>query len=364
MAWRAELVLGTAFIENLYLGTYPGTLMNTTNLYITTFGAATINAGIDDGTLGQIVLWPDTVNKGSLVIKAADNTGDDIITLTTGNTGGDITIVLPLVAGTLAIDGQATMNIGADSGGVLGTLILWPDTENNGSLQIICADNSGDDVYTLTTPASTGAAVTMVLPDVTGYILASTAQITLAEADVLDGVTVGTHANSKVLTLDASGHMTGVAGDWGLTSITSLDLAVGALELAGVSVTPIAAELNRLTGGWASITTVSETGAGGSVAVQLQFKDAAGVNMAVPVCGVFYLADDSAGLAHGAVDTSVATLTNGSVGETGGTHNIVSFVTAADGTLGFTITMAADSIWAVFPGPGGILHITDELIAD
>jgi hypothetical protein len=38
--------------------------------------------------------------------------------------------------------------------------------------------------------------------------------------------------------------MTGIAGDWGLTSVTSIDIAVGALELAGVSVTATAAELN------------------------------------------------------------------------------------------------------------------------
>jgi hypothetical protein len=357
-------MIGIAYIDSLYLGTYPGTLMNTTNLYVTALGATTINAGVDSGgVLGTIVLWPDTENKGSLKLQAGDNTGDDVITLTTGNTGGNITVVLPIISGNLMVDGAAALSVGADDG-TLGTLTLWPNTVNLGSFVITPADNASDYVITLTTPADSAAACTFVLPNVSGYLVAGTAQLTLAEVDVLDGVTLGTGQASKVVTLDASGHMTGIAGDWGLTSVTSIDIAAGALEIAGVSVTPIAAELNRLTGGWASITTVSETGAGGSVGVQLQFKDAAGANMTVPVCGIFYLADDSAGLAHGDVDTSVATLTNGSVGETGGTHNVVSFVTAADGTLGFTITMAADSIWAVFPGPGGLLHITDELIAD
>jgi len=387
MAWREEIMLGTAYVESLYLGAYPGTLMNTTNLYVTALGATTINAGVDaDGTKGQIILWPDTTAKGQILIQAADNTGDDIITLTNGNTSGNITVTLPTQTGTILVDGQATinvgadsggvlgtinlwpdtadkgklvitcadnagddvvtvtgpastagdititlpdvtstlayngqptMNIGADSGGVLGTLVLWPDTADKGSMQIICADNAGDDVYTLTTPASTAAAVTATLPDVTGYLVAGTAQITLAEADILDGATVTT------------------------------------------------AELNRLDGGWASITTVSETGASGSVAVQLQFKDAAGVNMAVPVSGQFFLADEATGLTHATVDTSVATLTNGSVAESGAGHNVISFVTAADGTLGFTITAAgADSYWAVFAGPGGLSHITDELIVD
>jgi hypothetical protein len=120
-----------------------------------------------------------------------------------------------------------------------------------------------------------------------------------------------------------------------------------------------------LDGGWASIVTSSETGASGSVAVQLQFKDAAGANMTVPVSGVMFFADEATGLTHATVETSVATLTNGSVVELAAGHNVISFVTAADGTLGFTITASgAESFWGVVAGPNGLHHITDELIVD
>ena len=316
MAWRAELMIGIAYIDSLYLGTYPGTLMNTSNLYVTALGATTINAGVDaDGTKGTIILWPDTTAKGQINIEAADNTGDDIITLTNGNTSAAITVVLPIISGNLQVDGAANLNVGVDDG-TLGTLTLWPDTADLGKMVITPADNASDKIITLTTPADSVGDCTFVLPNVSGFLVAGTAQLTLAEVDILDGATLTTN------------------------------------------------EINLLDGSWASITTVSETGGSGTVEVQLQFKDAAGVNMAVPVSGQFFLADEATGLTHATVDTSVATATNGSVAESGAGHNVISFVTAADGTLGFTITAAADSFWAVFNLPSGLHVITDELITD
>ena len=47
-------------------------------------------------------IWPLTAARGSILIQPTDNTGDDTVTLTNTNTGGDITITLPATTSTLA----------------------------------------------------------------------------------------------------------------------------------------------------------------------------------------------------------------------------------------------------------------------
>ena len=53
-------------------------------------------------------IWPLTAARGSLLFQPTDNTGDDTITITNGNTSGDITVTLPTVTSTLAILGANT----------------------------------------------------------------------------------------------------------------------------------------------------------------------------------------------------------------------------------------------------------------
>jgi hypothetical protein len=288
MGWREDVKIGIGRIGTLYLGDTNGQMGVEINSYeFTSLNAAAVTVGADDGTLGVLTLWPDTVDKGSLVLE--------------------------------------------------------------------CQDNSGDDIYTLRTPLSTAAAVDLTLPDVTGYVVAGTAQITLAEANVLDGAIVGTQVASKAVIANS---------DVNIGVVKATELHIGATS-GEIQVTSTPAELNQLDGGWDSIETVSEEGAGGLVVVQLQFKDAAGVNMAVPVSGVLWFADEAEGLTHSAaIDGSVVVETNGSIVELTAAHNIVHFITAADGKLGFTITATADSFWGVFKHPTGLSIITDELISD
>ncbi len=137
--------------------------------------------------------------------------------------------------------------------------------------------------------------------------------------------------------------------------------ASGALQKGGVEITSTAAELNQLDGGWVSFTTAT-TPASGSCAVQLVFKDGAGVTMAVPVTGTFYVSKVATGLTVDALGTSVATLTNGVVTNLV-TKSISHFVTDATGKLGITLTNgSADSFWLVFKNPGGELVISDECV--
>ena len=126
------------------------------------------------------------------------------------------------------------------------------------------------------------------------------------------------------------------------------------------SITATAAELNAgVLGGVASMTTVA-TPASQACGVQLVFKDAAGVTMAVPTAGMLYISEVDTGLTNDPVD-SLAVLTNGALDElvTGGASI---YTTDATGKLGVTIAHAAgvDSFWIVVVLPNGKLLISDE----
>lgn len=142
------------------------------------------------------------------------------------------------------------------------------------------------------------------------------------------------------------------------TDITATGDEINILD----GVTTTAAELNQIDGGWASFTTAT-TPASGSCAVQLVFKDAAGVTMAVPVTGTLYLSKVATGLTNDVAGTSLAVLTNGALVNTGGAGTSV-FTTTAAGLLGVTITNGgADSFWIVFQNPAsGKLVISDECV--
>ena len=133
---------------------------------------------------------------------------------------------------------------------------------------------------------------------------------------------------------------------------------------AALNNTATVAEVNLLDNVWDSFTTV-ETGASGSCGIQLVFKDAAGVTMATPVAGTFYISDVATGLEVDILDTGAAVLTNGAIDivNTGVTSHY-NFVTSAAGLLGVTITSGADSHWLCFIHPTGKLVISDECIID
>ena len=135
---------------------------------------------------------------------------------------------------------------------------------------------------------------------------------------------------------------------------------VKGLKVGGVLVTATPAEINAMDGAPLSMTTTT-TPAATTCAVQLVFKDAAGVTMAVPVSGLLYLSEAADGLEHHLADTSLAVLTNGALTNLGSAGPSL-FTTDATGKLGLTISAGTDSYWVVVVLPSGKLLISDECV--
>ena len=135
------------------------------------------------------------------------------------------------------------------------------------------------------------------------------------------------------------------------------------LSINGTTVTSTAAELNAMDNAAIVSMTTATTPASGSCAVQLVFKDAAGVTVAVPVSGLIYVSEVATGLSDDPVD-GLAVLTNGSISNLV-SHGTSHFISTAAGLLGVTITHAgADSFWLVVVLPNGKLLISDECVVN
>ena len=127
---------------------------------------ATYAAGFD-----SIRIWPVTAAKGSILIVANANTGDDTITVTGGNTGGDITVTLPIKTTTL---------LGKDITGQAGYLQL--DGSVSGGVKI-APIATGTAVTTLQN--SNQSAVTITLPAVTGTLIVASAATTFTATQTI-----------------------------------------------------------------------------------------------------------------------------------------------------------------------------------
>ena len=96
-------------------------------------------------------------------------------------------------------------NLDAGASGTAGTVDVFPATAARGKLSIAATNQTGDTTVTLQIGAM-GQATAVNLPDpgaVASYLMQSTAQVTLAEADVLDGATAGTVVLSKAVVASA-----------------------------------------------------------------------------------------------------------------------------------------------------------------
>lgn len=131
----------------------------------------------------------------------------------------------------------SAVNLIAGASGTVGTASIFPATALKGSLLIQCSDQTGDTVVTLDVNAM-GQATQFNLADpgiATAYLLSSTAQITVAEADILDGATLTT---AELNRLDDSAEIetidSGVAVDAAKinTNIDNTTSGAGAVTLA------------------------------------------------------------------------------------------------------------------------------------
>jgi hypothetical protein len=130
------------------------------------------------------------------------------------------------------------VNLDAGLSGTAGTIDVFPTTASKGKLILSATDNTGDTNITITNAAH-GQATVLTVPDsglATSYIAQSTAALTVAEVDVLDGAVAGTVTASKAVVANSDSNI-------GIAKITQLHIGSTGSE---TQVTSTAAELNLL----------------------------------------------------------------------------------------------------------------------
>ena len=150
------------------------------------------------------------------------------------------------------------VNLDAGKSGAAGSVDVFPATAESGKLAITCTNQAGDTTVSVVADAM-AAARTIHLPDPgkTSYLMQSSAQITCAEADVLDAVTPGTAAASKAVVLNSDGH---------IDAVKTAALSLGASG-AETLITATAAQLNSLGSAAAGLAAILAAGLGGAHAV-------------------------------------------------------------------------------------------------
>ena len=203
-----------------------------------------LDAG-SSGVAGSVDVFASTASKGKLTFTCTDQAGDTAVSVVADEMAAARTIHLPdpgatsylmqstaqitlaeadvldaASAGTVvaskAVVADASKDVGdfrnldcqnldAGASGSAGSVDVFPGTASKGKLAVTCTDQATDATVSLVVDEM-AAARTVHLPDpgATSYLMQSTAQITLAEADVLDAVTPGTVTASKALVVDAS----------------------------------------------------------------------------------------------------------------------------------------------------------------
>lgn len=158
---------------------------------------------------------------------------------------GGLTVESLSVTGSLTgITSLDSTNIDAGASGTAGTLDVFPSTASKGKFTFTCTDQAGD-TQVILDANEMGQATTLNLADpgiAAAYIPMSTAQITVAEMDVLDGATAGTAVASKALILGVSGEITGI-GSITIDNVNingnTIDTTSGTLILQSVGATGV-----------------------------------------------------------------------------------------------------------------------------
>lgn len=150
------------------------------------------------------------------------------------------------------------VNVG--SSGTAGTLDIFPATAAKGKVQFVKVDNTANDTTTVSFDAMGQATIVHVgdLGAAADYMVRSTAQVTLSEADVLDGATAGGNVASKVKVNDANSNQ-------GIVKATELHLGTSGSE---TQLLATALELNR-----AADVSTRLVAAGASLAVTVAAHD-------------------------------------------------------------------------------------------
>jgi hypothetical protein len=135
---------------------------------------------------------------------------------------------------------------------------------------------------------------------------------------------------------------------------------INRFRIGGDEVNSTAAEINTLDGAAAAVEYSVGTEAANVINVALQFQDANGIDVAVPVGCKFYLADDSAGLTPSATapDGGIAIGTDGALIEWAANLSGI-VVSEADGDVDIDITESGVATWyLVVVLPNGKLDVS------
>jgi len=315
----------------------------TTGLYenIGTNTSCNFNA-IGAVTAGEIALATGSILLGTAGVAAAlDGKGDAKIlvgngtTMTSVSLSGDATITNAGVVTVTKSTGDfqvAGGDLDAGSSGVAGTVDIFPSTAARGKLSIRVGDQTGDTTV-IQSFLEMGQATTIAYSDpgeASAYVAMSTAALSLAEMDVLQGATAGTQVASKAVIADANVN-TGVA------KITALHIGASGAE---TQVTADAAELNILDGVGA---TAAEINFSSDVSAQTETVTAAGAvsvllkntNLELVGAGAVTLAAPNS-IMTGQIKTIRMTVDNGDV-----TMALTEVLNVAGASAGTTLTFDA-----------------------
>ena len=291
---------------------------------------------------GEITLATGSILLGTAGVAAAlDGKGDAKIlvgngtTMTSVSLSGDATITNAGVVTVTKSTGDfqvAGGDLDAGSSGVAGTVDIFPSTAARGKLSIRVGDQTGDTTV-IQSFLEMGQATTIAYSDpgaASAYVAMSTAALSLAEMDVLQGATAGTQVASKAVIADANVN-TGVA------KITALHIGASGAE---TQVTADAAELNILDGVTA---TTAEINFSSDVSAQTETVTAAGAvsvllkntNLELVGAGAVTLAAPNS-IMTGQIKTIRMTVDNGDV-----TMALTEVLNVAGASAGTTLTFDA-----------------------
>lgn len=240
-------------------GTLSGAAADVTNLGDLTLGAS--------GTEGLLNLFPATALKGSLIIKAVNNTGNDSVTISNAAHGQATVISIPdggqataefiisdsagvqhITSGALQLD-VGDLSVGSDANAA--KIVVYPTTTASGTLEIAAVDSSTDSAVTISN-ADHGQASVVSIPD-GGQ---ATANFIISESTGTQAIASGN------LQVSTGNIVAGSDANAGILESHPTTTNSGTLQLAAVdSSTDSAVTISNADFGQASVISIPDPGA-------------------------------------------------------------------------------------------------------
>jgi len=289
-------------------------------------------------------IWPLTASKGSILIQPTDNTGDDTITITNGNTHGDITITLPTVTSTLAILGANTFTAAQ---------AVTSDDTTDGIVNLVTLTHSSSDNAAT---AADGIGISFQLENATGT---STVEEWASLDVVSTTITNGSEDGDVVISVMAGGTVVpALTIDSSDQSVTVGANSTDADGISSVRIFPVTASKGSLV-----VTAVANTAGDFATTLTSSAANPATVTTTLPAkTGQLYAMAGTA--TTSAADSDAIPLTHGIVAKT--TAAIATSLTLANGEPGqeLMIYLAVDGGGAGTLTPTTTTGFTDIVFDD